>query len=369
MLANIELAASSKHGQNAHVFPFLVIEEPEAHLHPSMQYKLMRYLKKRLEERKSSRQIFVTSHSTHVTAATRLDSLVCLSFDGAGIVHVAYPGKAFPATAAGQESKEYVQRYLDATKSTMLFAKAVIFVEGIAETLLLPAFGEVLGASLEEHHIAVVPVGGLTFKHFLPLFGCVADDTSRASGLHRRVACIVDADPMRKPKEPNGRWSSCYHYELDRNPTAFEYRSSSFIVASLSELKTHNHLLLISSGTQTLEYDVALENMNSPLMASTDCIEEADGGENTPFRLPSLAPDLEAAIEVAVLPRYTAEQLRFATRYLESVSAAKGVAALMLDRRLRGNLRLDPGRRIPFHVPPYVADAIRWVCNTGAPSS
>ena len=64
-----------------------------------------------------------------------------------------------------------MERYFDATKSAMLFAKATLLVEGIAEQLVVPAFAIRDGQSFDEHHVAVVRVDGVTFKHFLPLFG------------------------------------------------------------------------------------------------------------------------------------------------------------------------------------------------------
>jgi putative ATP-dependent endonuclease of OLD family len=121
----------------------LVIEEPEAHLHPALQYKLLKYIQKRLGEAERSRQVFITTHSTHITAASGLDPLICLTAPGpSSEVSVAYPGRVFGTSGAELRSKKYVERYLDATKSTMLFAKGVIFVEGIAEQLPIPCFAD-----------------------------------------------------------------------------------------------------------------------------------------------------------------------------------------------------------------------------------
>jgi len=195
VLASIDFQAQEV-GENATVFPVLAIEEPEAHLHRSMQYKLLRYLSIRLNSQDSSRQLFVSTHSTHVTAAADLDSIVCMSIDVSGARRVCYPGRVFNSNADGQRSKKYVERYLDATKSSMLFAKGILFVEGIAEQLLLPIMAEIEGSPLETSHVAIVPVGGLTFCHFLPLFGAGTVDGQEA--LQRRVACLLDADPSRE---------------------------------------------------------------------------------------------------------------------------------------------------------------------------
>jgi putative ATP-dependent endonuclease of OLD family len=173
ILASLDYQTDPKNrGPNATVFPILCIEEPEAHLHPALQYKLLKHVEKRVRETKRNRQVFVTTHSTHITSACDLDHLICLTIPEVPTSpRATYPGKCFADTAEGKESKAYVERYLDATKSNLLFSKGVLLVEGIAELLLVPALAEYIGCSLEEHHVAIVAVGGLTFRHFLPLFG------------------------------------------------------------------------------------------------------------------------------------------------------------------------------------------------------
>ena len=371
VLAQIEFASSDRQGQNAHVFPVLAIEEPEAHLHPSMQYKLLRYLKNRLAEQKSSRQIFITTHSTHVTAATALDNLICMSLTDQGVVHVSYPGKTFPATAEGEKSKAYVERYLDATKSAMLFSKSVIFVEGLVENILLPIFAEYLECSLEENHVAVVPVGGLTFHHFLPLFGCGADPEVKNLALQRRVACLVDADPSRKARIPAARWQSCFHYEVDGAADKYEYRPTSPTLTKLKALANKNPRIFISSGRQTFEYDLALCNVENRLLLGTPG-EPTDLKPNTEvigsLSMPALDDELEAAIKAKPIPDLSSAAMRFASRYRQAVGEEKGLHAFELERRLRDKLEQEGSARQKFSVPDYIRNVIRWVSRTEEPS-
>ncbi|HHI7771071.1 TPA: ATP-dependent endonuclease, partial [Staphylococcus aureus] len=55
-------------GSNAKVFPILAIEEPEAHLHPTMQNEFIKFLKNNIREKKV-KQIFITTHSTHISSS------------------------------------------------------------------------------------------------------------------------------------------------------------------------------------------------------------------------------------------------------------------------------------------------------------
>ena len=77
-----------------------------------------------------------------------------------GVTNVCYPGKVFTDSDEDKKSKNYVQRFLDATKSDMLFARKVILVEGIAENLLMSTLARYDGKSLEDQHVAVVNING-----------------------------------------------------------------------------------------------------------------------------------------------------------------------------------------------------------------
>jgi putative ATP-dependent endonuclease of OLD family len=133
LLSKMQVDSDGKYlGSNAKVFPILSIEEPEAHLHPSMQHQFLKFLRKNRSQNKV-RQIFITTHSTHITSSISLDEMICLYKDKDKTC-VGYPGKVF---GSNEKSKKYVQRFLDATKSDMLFSEKVILVEGIAEQLLL----------------------------------------------------------------------------------------------------------------------------------------------------------------------------------------------------------------------------------------
>ena len=71
---------------------------------------------------------------------------------------------------------------MDITKSTLLFSKGIILVEGICEAMLLPVFAPLvlkeyndknqkkLPNTLEEAGVTVVNINGINFKYFYPLF-------------------------------------------------------------------------------------------------------------------------------------------------------------------------------------------------------
>ena len=371
LLQSLEtISNESNNGQNAIVFPVLLIEEPEAHLHPALQYKLLEYIRRRIEDEQLNRQVFLTTHSTQITAASELDSVICMQADPAIGVVARYPGRAFADDADGRMSKKYIERYLDATKSNILFSKAILFVEGIAELLLMPVLARYANHSLEDKHVALVAVGGLTFKHFLPLFGVGADARRRPLALKRRVACLVDADPAKKAKSQSSRWQSCFPYELNSNPTVYDYNGVSGTASKLqaSEVESDGSLI-VRYGTKTLEYDLALANgFNGLLLTTALKHREAFGtwlvNRGTPA--PAELSDLLGAEETAALGQVLDADMRsvheFASYYLACAEKSKGEHAFELAIQLNENLKVPPAQRKPFTIPPNIQQVLDWVC-------
>lgn len=366
VLAGLDHQADpARQGSNASLFPILSIEEPEAHLHPALQFKLLRYIEKRVRETKRNRQVFITTHSTHITSASPLDQLIVCTLSGnPRAPRVAYPGKCFTNDSEGKASKAYVERYLDATKSNLLFSKGIILVEGIAEQLLLPVLAECMNCSLEEHHVALIPIGGLTFRHFLPLFGAGLTADQLPNALARPLACLVDADPSKKRNGTNERFRTCFPYEVNRDLN-YKYKSLSDTIGILQTLKTGRDNILIEHGVMTLEYDLALKNHTSSLIVTDACAHSealrtiiADA-TTTPEEL---AETLEKARTATNhLPAQERWPHIVATCYLDCVGKAKGEHALALAKALKdakGTTSIAG-----FAVPTAMARVIRWAAQ------
>jgi putative ATP-dependent endonuclease of OLD family len=353
VLSNLEIITSDHFGENAKIFPILLIEEPEAHLHPALQYNFLRFLKGEIKNKNISRQIFVTTHSTHITAAVGLDSIICMESHESQI-SARYPSLVFSDKKDDIESKKYIERYLDATKSNMLFSKGVIFVEGLAEQLLVPRLAEYRSLPLDKYHIAVVGVGGSTFKHFIKLFGGGIDENNKNYTLSKRVSCIVDVDPQKIPIEGrNRRWKKCWPFEVGQNSDSYEYKPISSVITNLEEALSKSNtenVKIFYNKTQkgkTLEYDLAFENKDSPLLVSGSV---------------EISEDVSALIESSILNSEDKSKAIFAASYLESVEDTKGSMAFELANNLINNFNLSDGP-LEFNLPLHIKNAISWVCG------
>lgn len=369
LLAKMQKDASGEYlGGNAKIFPILAIEEPEAHLHPAMQYIFLRFLKENCQKEKEVKQIFITTHSPNITAAVGLDEIIALNIDGKGAFNVGYPGKVFGDSPEGKESKAYVSRFLDVTKSDMLFSKGVIFVEGIAEQLLISILAEKSKKGLEEKHIAVINVGGRYFDHFLKMF-----DSSEKYAINKKIACVTDLDPQRKDKEA-GRFSGCYPFELDIDTEKYEYKSSSNpLVEKFSKAKNHPNIRSFSQTVgigKTFEYELILDNPSNEILL-TDSMPNSEEIKNLMKACKDKKPISEM---LSMLRDGTEENERIeesiasnnqwnvgkkrkhivAARYLNSIG--KGVNALEISQ----NLEKD---ECDIVVPKYIKEAVEWICQ------
>ncbi len=169
-------------------YNLLLIEEPEAHLHPQLESTFFRYLQKL--DITNEFQIIVSSHSPTITAKTKLDKVIVMKNINNNIY-----ATSIKDTCLKNEDKIFLKKFLDVTKSQLFFSNGVILVEGISEALLLPIFAKMLGEEydLEKNGIEVI-VTGISFQRYSGLFN--SDDPNKR--LNFKCAVLTDDDGDKK---------------------------------------------------------------------------------------------------------------------------------------------------------------------------
>ena len=170
--------------------PLLLIEEPEAHLHPQRQLRLMEFLSHaapgNIEGAVHQMQVILSTHSPNLASKIPLANLVLL-----------HRRHVFPLanghTMLDKGDYRFLQRFLDVTKANLFFAHGVLIVEGDAEAIILPVLANLLDLDLTKHGVSVVNVGGRGLRRFSKIF-----QRSAIGGptIGIPVACIADMDVM-----------------------------------------------------------------------------------------------------------------------------------------------------------------------------
>ncbi|SHF97391.1 ATP-dependent endonuclease [Vibrio gazogenes] len=185
MAAELMLLAQAGEG-----FPLLLIEEPEAHLHPQLQMKFIQYL----VEEQAGLQCILSTHSPNLASKVSLENIILMN-----------KGQSFPlrrgATLLDGDDYPFLEKFLDVSKANMFFAKSVLLVEGDGENILLPTIAKLLGRPLEDYGVSIVNVGNLAYKRYAKIYRKKEVDDQP---FPMKVACVTDLDiwPDKAEKKP-----------------------------------------------------------------------------------------------------------------------------------------------------------------------
>lgn len=288
---------------NKESYAALLIEEPEAHLHPQLQNLFFKYLNKLDTEQ--GFQIFISSHSPTITAKSDLKSVVVLQNQDNKVSAL-----SLDKSGLSRDNRKYLHKFLDVTKSQLFFSNGVILVEGISESLLLPIFSKIMEENgkydIESAGVELVNLNGVAFSHFANLFNNDDDDKN----LKTRCSLITDDDRDKETDEIASR------------------------AKAASELERKN--LKVFLAEQTFEFELFIAGNKDILIEIFK--------EMHPVAAGRIVENADVKIH--------------ATNFLEKVISNK--AKSELAHRLAVKLASDETARNAFIVPTYLQNAIKY---------
>ena len=215
-----------------------LVEELEAHLHPQYQLRLIEYI----SSQQNNEQFILSTHSITLASKIRLANLIVLKGNDAFPMSSEYT-KMLPA------DYRFLERFLDATKANLFFAKGLIMVEGDAENLLIPAIAKLIGKDLYQYGVSVVNVGSTAYKRYINIF-----KRKDGKSLGMPISVISDLDVRaleyydensKDRKKPRYWLKDDLRSELENISTEVDYDAMSTVFGSISafeeEVRLHKN--------------------------------------------------------------------------------------------------------------------------------
>lgn len=346
----------------------LLIEELEAHLHPQLQNKLLQYLQKQAIE--FDIQVIITTHSSLLASSVPFERIIALNKTEDGISITPLIECCVDKSASG-----FLNRWLDATKTALFFSKGNIFVEGIAEAILIPELAKIYLekqneagltkiSSLEEAGISVINMNGIYFPYFMQLYNGYSviipaqKDGESNKDYKDRVHTLIHKDVLSSgefavTKKIEARCVAITDNDPDvdflpAKDDCTEGNNPQLYYAKQVENMTENCRVFINR--KTFEYDLALESHHNAKLMLEILLEEipTDG---------SIKNDMEnyiAKIEAGKAVDDT-QMAGFILKQVDSNYMGKGRFAQLLAERIDSS----------FVVPEYISNAVNFILNIG----
>jgi len=319
----------------------LLIEEPEAHLHPQLLELLFDFFRKANADSKI--QIFMTSHSPSLVAKADLDDIHIITSKLGKKAITSIKNSSLDA-----DLKNDLKRYLDVTKSQMLFAKRLIFVEGISEALLLNSFAKLLKKPLDKHSIEVVSLGGVAFEPFAKLF------IKEGEHSYLNVPWVIISDDDRCTNKEDA-------HRIKNDTLVYSSLNVDEILSNLNEGEISHRAKKLTDffpnnvklATKTLEYELAKLECNVPLLLKVLQAHHSEIAADIFSRMQQTNDD------GSVNPKFeTADKI--AVRLWVAIRDCKGAFAQDLSREIANGI-CEEGDNFKFEVPQYIKEAFNEI--------
>lgn len=217
----------------------VLIEEPEAHLHPQSQIVFIRnayeILRKADRAKLFTSQLVVTTHSSHIAYEVEYKNIRYFKRDNSiGIPTssiISLSGTFDKIEEDKTKIEKFVKRYLKLFHADIFFADGIVLIEGAAEKILIPAFIDNNIKELSSKYLSIIEIGGSHAHRLLPLLERIQIPT----------LIIADIDPVEDKKK------------VDKPELGKGYKTSNPSIKRITNKDDFDELISLQSKDKTKE--------------------------------------------------------------------------------------------------------------------
>ncbi len=160
----------------------LLVEEPEIHLHPSLETSMMRFLKRTSE----NRQVFVTTHSTNFLDTAEMKNVYLIS----------KPRSTQVQLLDYEEAEIQIPKELGIRLSSLFLFDRLVFVEGQSDVDIIREWASIIGINLNQNSVGFIPMGGARNMMYYAAEGTLSFLKKRQV----RMWFLIDRDERNDPE-------------------------------------------------------------------------------------------------------------------------------------------------------------------------